>query len=193
MVFRWSWIACLATASPVLAAGGEGASNPFAGDIGNALWTIVIFLVVVVVLGKFAWGPILDALQKRETFIRDSLAQAKHDREDAERKLKELTDRLNTARQEATAIVDEGRRDAEVVKHRIEQEARSEADRMIERARREIGIATETAVKEIYTLGSKLATDVASRVIRKELSGTEHDRLINESIDEFKKAYSSRN
>lgn len=178
----------LASATPVSAAGGDGAGNPFAGDIGNALWTLVVFVLVVLVLGKFAWGPILNALQKREDFIRDSLAQAKKDREDAEKRLKEYGDKLAAARAEATDIVEEGRRDGDAVKRKIEEDARAEAARMVDRAKREIGIATDTAVKELYELSAKLATEVAARVIRKELNAAEHTRLISESIDELRNA-----
>ena len=162
-----------------------GGANPFAGDVGNAIWTVVIFLLVVFVLGKFAWKPILGALQKREDFIRDSLAQAKHEREEAKRHLAEYTAKLDQARAEASSIVDEGRRDAEVLRHKIEENAKKEATAMLDRAKREIGIAKDTAVKEIYTLSAKLATDMASKIIRKELSPHEHERLINDSIGEL--------
>src|SRR5215213_1566620 len=106
-------------AAPVLAqehgAQEPAANNPFAGDIGNALWTLVIFGLVVVVLGKFAWGPLLRGLQAREEFIRESLEKARIERETAEIRLREYEERLATARAEATAIVEEGRRDADAV------------------------------------------------------------------------------
>ncbi len=178
------------SAVPALASGDEGgAPSPFAGDIGSALWTVVIFLLVVFVLGKFAWGPILSALQKREDFIRDSLESAKKDREQSEAKLREYTEQLTAARAEAKGIVDEGRRDAEVVQRKIEDGAKKEATALIERARREIQIATDTAVKDLYDLSGKLATDIASRIIRKELNAAEHERLIAESIDELSKVH----
>lgn len=166
---------------------GGGAANPFAGDVGNALWTMVIFVIVLVVLGKFAWGPILSALQKREDFIRESLQKAKRDRDEAQRVLKEYSDRINTARAEATAIVEEGRRDADVLRRKIEDTAKSEAQAMVERAKREIGIASDTAVKQLYTLSAKLATDMASKIIRKELNAKEHERLVSEAIDDLEK------
>jgi len=178
----------LSTAPTVaFASDAGGASNPFAGDIGSALWTLIIFGCVVVVLGKFAWGPILSALQKREEFIRDSLAQAKEDREDAAQQMKEYTEKLTAARAEATAIVDEGRRDAEALKHKIEDDAKSEAQASLDRAKREIELAKDTAVKELFGLGARLATDVASKIIRKELNASEHERLVEESIAELEK------
>ena len=187
MLRRWPVLGFGATASLLFLAGCEEHGNPFQGDIGNALWTMVIFGVVVLVLGKFAWGPILAALQKREDFIRDSLEQAKRDRDDAEKRLAEYTQRLNAARTEATAIVEEGRRDADALKRKIEEDAKHEAQTILERARKEIGIATETATKELYTLTAKLAVEAASRIIRKELSSKDHERLISESVAELEK------
>ncbi len=171
-------------AAPAFAAGG-GENNIFAGDVGNVFWTLVIFFLVLAVLGKYAWGPLLDSLRAREDFIRESLETAKHDRDQAETRLKEYDDKLTEARAEATAIVEEGRRDAEVARERIEEEARAEADKMVERAKREIGIAKETAVKELYTLSGTLATDIATRIVGRELKPEDHQRLIEESIGEL--------
>jgi F-type H+-transporting ATPase subunit b len=176
--------------APVMAAAAEaehaeGNSNLFAGDIGNAVWTVLIFLLALAVLSKFAWGPLLGSLQARESFIRESLEKARHDREEAEARLREYEARLAQARAEATAIVDEGRRDADAVKRKIEEDTKVEADKMIERARREIQIATETATKELYTLSARLATDMAARVIRRELNPQDHERLIAESIQDL--------
>jgi F-type H+-transporting ATPase subunit b len=165
----------------------EGGESPsiFTGDIGNIIWTLLTFIAVLFVLGKFAWRPILTALQKREQYIRDSLNQAKEDRQQSEARLKEIEERLHNARDEASAIVDEGRRDAEVLKRKIEQEARSEADAMLERARREIGIARDTAVKELYESAAMLATETAARIIRKEIDPAHHEQLIAESIEQI--------
>lgn len=171
------------------ALGSEGAEGPnlFTGDLGNILWSLITFACVLFVLGKFAWGPVLNTLQKREDFIRDSLEQAKRDREEAEARLREYSDKLVQAKAEATTIVEEGRRDGEALKHKIEEDAKGEAGKMIERAKREIGIATSTAVKSLYDLSGELAVNIASRIIRKELNPKEHERLISESIEEFSK------
>src|SRR5579859_7815527 len=81
---RALWVALVSAvvcSLPALAAEEKGDSgNVFAGDIGNSLWTIVIFVLLLVVLGKFAWGPILQGLQGREQFIREALEKAKQDR-----------------------------------------------------------------------------------------------------------------
>jgi F-type H+-transporting ATPase subunit b len=172
-------------ASPALAASGGGEISIFAGDIGNAIWTLVIFGLVLFVLGKYAWGPMLDSLQQREKFIRESLEQAKSDRESAESRLKEYEEKLTEARAEATAIVEGGRLDGDELRRTIEDEARGEADKMVERAKREIQIAQQTAVKELYSASALLATDLAGRVLGREVNAEDHERLIAESLDEL--------
>jgi F-type H+-transporting ATPase subunit b len=175
-------LTALAAAPAFAAEHGEGAPNVFSGDVGNALWTVVIFLLVVFVLGKYAWGPVLKALQAREDFIREALEKAKRDRDEAETRLKEYEARIANARAEATAIVDEGRRDAEAVKRSIEEQTRSEADKMIARAKHEIQLATDTATKDLYNLSARLATDMATKILGREISAQDHDRLITESL-----------
>lgn len=181
---KWMIGAVALVAAPALAAEGGG-GNVFAGDIGNAIWTLVVFVLVIVVLGKFAWGPLLKSLQDRETFIRESLEAAKRDREAAEARLAEYEEKLNAARAEATDIVTEGRRDAEAVKQRIDEETRAEAKAMLDRAKREIDLAKQSAMSELYTAGATMATDMASRIIRKELSAADRERLIAESIEKL--------
>jgi len=164
---------------------GGGGSGPFAGDVGNALWTLVIFLLVVWVLGRFAWGPLLNALQSRERFIRESLEEAKRDRDEAAAQLARHEERLAEARAEATAIVEEGRRDSDVLKQRIEAKAQEESDKMIDRAKREIDIAKQAAVHELYARAADMATDLAGRIIDKELDAATHADLIAGAIGEL--------
>jgi len=175
-----------AIALPVLAAEeGGGSLSPFAGDIGNAFWTLLIFGLVLLVLGRYAWGPILKSLQSREAFIRESLEKAQADRLEAEARLKEYLDKINAARTEATAIVEEGRRDAEAVKQRIEADARAEAEKVVARGKHEIEIATQTAVKELYTTSAQLATDLAGRILGREIKPQDHEKLIAQAIEEL--------
>jgi F-type H+-transporting ATPase subunit b len=154
----------------------------FAGDVGNAIWTVVIFVLALAVLGKFAWTPILKGLQGREQFIRDALAAAKTQRDEAEARLAEYEAKLAAARDEVDAIMDEARRDAEAVRLREEERAREEAEKTIARARREIEIAADTAVKDLYARAARLATAAAGAVLRREIRPEDHERLVAESI-----------
>ncbi len=170
----------IALASPEAA--GTEQSSPFAGDFGTALWTLVIFGAVLWVLSKYAWGPILDALQGREQFIRDSLEQAKRQRDEAEQRLKEYEEKLADARTETAAILDEARRDAEALKAREGDRTKAEADKLLDRAKREIEIAKDTAIKDLYSRAAALATTAAGRILEREISPSDHERLIADSI-----------
>ena len=174
----------LALSSVAMAAEG-GENNLFAGDIGNAFWTILIFVLVVVVLGKFAWTPLLNGLQQREDFIRTSLEEAKKDREAAEMRLAEYEQQLAGAKEEAGSIIEQAKSEAETLRSRLEEKAREESEAMLDRAKREIDIAKQSAVKEIYSTTAELATEIAGKILRRELDPQDHDRLIRDSIGEF--------
>jgi len=195
----WTAFMLLATfvvALPVMGAEGQGGEETislFGGTFGQAFWTLLIFVLVVLTLGKFAWGPLLATLQKREAFIRDSLASAKQDREDAEKRLNELEARLDKAREEASAIVEEGRRDSEEVKRRIEAEARQSADDTVERAKREIGIARDTALKSLHEEAAGLAMNMASSVLKRQLSPEDHGQLVQNALRQMRDQSSHTN
>lgn len=187
--FSLAVVAVALSAQTVLAAGdgGHGSGSPslFAGDLGNLIWTLVIFVLVLVVLGKFAWGPILKVLQTREEFIRDSLTKAKEEREESHRALADYMAQIEKAKDEATAIVDEGRRDAEEMRKRIQAEAKAEAQAIAERAKRDIGLARDHAVKQLHDEVIVLAASVAGKMIRREVNAEEHKSLLDESLAEL--------
>lgn len=181
-----AWLLPLAASAAEEAHGaGEAAPSLFAGDVGVAVWTVLIFLLVVFILGRYAWKPLLSALQAREDFIRDSLQKAREEREQAERRLAEYEEKLAAARAEATALVEEGRRDAETVKAKIEATAREEGDKLMARARREIELARDQAVKDLHTTTARLATDLATKVLEREIRAEDHERLLAESLREL--------
>ena len=96
----------LLCAAPAMAAGEGGENNIFAGDVGNILWTLIIFGLVLFILGRYAWKPLLEILQQREDLIRNSLEEAKRDREEAKARLAEYEERLTAARAEARSAKD---------------------------------------------------------------------------------------
>ena len=177
--------------------GDAGASrwNPFLdGDFGNFLWTLITLLVVYLVLKRYAWGPLLAALQDRERFIEDSLNQAVGEREQARAQLQKYEEKLATARTEVEAMLDEARRDAAALRDREEARARQEAAAMIERAKREIDIAADTAAKRLYEQAAELATAAAGRILEREVTSADHDRLVADAIESLRtgRAGSSR-
>jgi F-type H+-transporting ATPase subunit b len=169
------------------AGGGEAEVSLFAGDFGNAIWTLVIFIAVLIVLGKLAWKPVLKALQKREEFIRDSLLGAQQRNEEAKKLLTQYQHQLEKARQEATAIVDESRRDADEVRKRIVAEAKAESDAVAKRAKKDIEMARDDAVRQLQDQAVYLATTVAAKIVKKDLTPGDHRRLVDEALSEMGK------
>jgi F-type H+-transporting ATPase subunit b len=172
----------LFTALPLHAQEAEGGLSPFAGNVGNAIWTLGIFLLVVVVLGKFAWGPVLALLQEREQFIHRSLAEAKRDRDEADARLKEYTAKIHESRLEAAAIVEEGRRDGERLREELRAKARGESERMIQSAERQIQLETTRAVEQIRREAVDLSVMIASKIIQRNLTKEDNQRLIDEAL-----------
>jgi len=160
----------------------EAPLSPFAGNVGNAIWTIIIFLIVVFVLGKFAWGPILSLLKQREDFIHKSLSDAKRDRDDAEARLKEYAARLQSAQAEAVSIIDEARRDAERLRQELRERARAEADGMIKNAERQIDQQTSRALQQIRQEAVDLSVTIASKILQRNISKEDNEKLIADAL-----------
>lgn len=173
-------------ATPALSA--ESAEQPsiFAGGIGNFIITLIIFGLVIIILGKFAWPPLMRVLAEREQTIRESLEDARREREEAEVLLQKYRQQIEQARVEASKIVDVGRRNAEEVSRRVQEAARRDAAQMVERAKREIQLAADAAKKDVYDLSAELAVDVARRIISKELSPEDHKDLVAESLERMR-------
>lgn len=157
-------------------------ANIFQSDLGNVLWTTIIFLIVVYVLGSKAWPLLISALDQRERSIRESLEHARMEREKAAALLREYTAKIDQARVEATAIVEEGKRDAEAVRRRDIENLQRELDEMRARINREIQLAKDAAIKELYDQTADLAVRVAAGIIRKELRAEDHRGLVQESL-----------
>lgn len=172
-------------AGPVLAAEGEkteGIALFTSANIGNFIFTVIIFGGFITLLSKTAWGPILKTLKQREDNIHHALVEAKREREEADALLAKYKEQIEHAREEATAIVEEGKRDAEDVRRRIHEEAQTEAKQMVERAKREIQLATDAAVKELYDKTAEVAVGVAGSIIQRELSASDHQQLVSEAL-----------
>ena len=167
----------------------EGAPlSPFAGDVGNALWTIVIFVVVVFVLGKFAWGPVLSLLKQREDFIHKSLSDAKHDRDEAEARLKEYGTRLQSAQAEAVSIIDAARRDAERLGQEMREQARTRAEAMIKNAEQQIDQQTTRALQQIRQEAVDLSVSIASKLLQRNITKEDNDKLIADALKQIESA-----
>ena len=180
-------VAFLALAAAPLGAE-EAVLSPFAGNLGNAIWTLVIFLIVVVVLGKFAWGPVLALLQQREAFIHKSLSDAKRDRDEAEARLREYAAKLQSAQREAITIIDDARKDAERLREELRGRAKTEADTMIRNAERQVQLETTRALQQIRREAVDLSVMIASRLLQRNISKEDNEKLINDALIQIEKS-----
>lgn len=167
--------------------GGGGASF-LIPDVAVAIATILVFVLLLVVLKKAAWGPILSGLQAREKGIRDAIEGAEKANADAKAMLAEYTQKVGKAAEEARAIVEEGRRDAEQLKARIVAEGTAEAGRERERALRDIEIARQGALKDVYDQVAVVATEVAGRILGERLDPAGHRRLVDEAVGAYERS-----
>lgn len=161
----------------------EGVPLDFKKDL--AIWSLVTFAVFVFVLKTFAWTPLSQALNARESKVRDDIAAAEQSRIKAEQLLAEHSKKMEQVQEEIREIVAEARRDAEHTKQDILGEAQREAEATKQRAISEINRAKDGAMKELF---DAMATHVASateHVLGRSLTAADQDRLINEALAEI--------
>jgi F-type H+-transporting ATPase subunit b len=136
-------------------------------DPGLYIWTIVTFLILVALLGKFAWRPLLDALDRRQDAIRKS---------------------LDEARAEADAIISRTRADAARAGEELKQKARADAENMVRHAEREIALETSRALQKVRQGAVDLSVAIASKIIQRNLTKEDNERLIAETLNEIQAA-----
>ena len=174
-----------AAASPVLAA--EGA-NPFAGTVYQAVAAAVVFVVVLVVLKRFAWSKILQGLQDRENKIKGDLQHAEQAAHKAADTLKEYQAQLATAQGEARKIIEQSRADAQKLAAQQVDQTQQQITQLRQRAEQEIQTAKEQAVSEIYAEAATLATTVAGKILQREIRPEDHAQAVEQSLAEMAKA-----
>jgi F-type H+-transporting ATPase subunit b len=153
----------------------EGGPGLFDVNLGLSLWTVVIFLMLVGLLGKYAWGPILSQVEAREKRIQDALDQSAASRDEASRLLDEHKAQLADARRQASEIIAEGKAAGEKVRKEVEEKARVEAQSIVEGARREIQRERDQAIAELRRESVDLALAAASKLMQERLDD-ERDR-----------------
>jgi len=145
-------------------------------------WEIVSFAILLWVLYKFAFPPILQTLEAREQKIRDSLEQAERHRAEAERKLREYEAKLSAAGREAEAVLAQAKDRAQLLFEENEQRLLAEAERIKGDATREIDGERRRAIQEIRTQTTELALLVAEKVVGRSLTDEDHRRLADQAL-----------
>lgn len=184
---------CLTLLLVVLAAAPAWASEEGGGglrwgdqlDWRTILTSIGVFLLLLVVLAKTAWKPILEGLQKREETIKKALDDAEAAHTKAKALIAEYEGKIDQAREEAQAIFDEARRDAADIRSQIETDARARADETVERAKREIDQLVSKAWDGLVRDAASIATQAAGKIIGRQLDAEGHADLVAGVVREF--------
>jgi F-type H+-transporting ATPase subunit b len=154
-------------------------------DPGLFIWTILTFLVLLGLLGKFAWNPLLAALERRHEMIKNSLDDARKAKQELERLQQESKQIISEARVEAQSIVATSRAEGEKLKGEIRQQAKEGADSTLRNAEKQIQLETDKAISEIRSEVVDLSLLVASKLIKKNLSKEDNQSLIEESLKQI--------
>jgi F-type H+-transporting ATPase subunit b len=150
-----------------------------------AIWTLLVFLGLMLVLGKFAWTPLMKALHEREAHLEHVLLDSEKARNEAEALAAQHRKELSQAADQVRALIEEARKEAQVAANSIIQKAQAEAEASRQRAEREIAGAKDQALMEIWSQTADLAVSVAGKILSKELGETDHRRLVEVAMQEL--------
>jgi F-type H+-transporting ATPase subunit b len=185
-----AWVAPL-YASEGAEGGGKGASALITPEIGLMFWTLVTFLVLLALLGKFAWGPIVNAMNAREEGIKGDLDRARKERDDAQRLLEEHRELVNLARKERADAVEVGRRDAERLKAEILEGARKQRELLMKQAESQIDAGLRQARASLKGEAADLAILAAGKLMGRNLDDATQRRLVDEYLTDLERMGSS--
>ena len=157
-------------------------SNLITPDPGTVLWTVITFIVLAVLLAKFAWKPLLTTLQERERTIRESLEQAQKARAEGEETLRRNQEILAQARRETAAILDQGKREAESLRAEILAQARKEAQDLVEQGRKQVQFEQKQAIEQLRRQVADLAIQAAERLITRSLDDAKQRELLDDYV-----------
>jgi F-type H+-transporting ATPase subunit b len=154
-------------------------------DPGLYIWTIATFLVLLWLLAKFAWRPLLGALERRQEAIRKSLDDAQQAKQELERLNVESRKILAEARVQADAMLSQTRSDAGRLRDELKQKAQTEAAGIIKNAERQIEMETARALQQIRNEAVDLSITIASKLLERNVSKEDNERLIEETFKQI--------
>ncbi len=154
-------------------------------DPGVAIWTLVVFVMLLVLLRKMAWGPIISSINERDRTIKESLEKAGEVQAESKRLAEEQGKILAEARAEANGILQQTRQAADEMKQKIERVAHEEKERILQSAQKEIDSAKIAALSELRKTTADLSIQIAEKLIRKSLDDAAHRKLVDTLIEEM--------
>ncbi|MFV8225310.1 F0F1 ATP synthase subunit B [Christiangramia aquimixticola] len=156
-------------------------------DFGLFFWQTIVFLVLLLLMAKFAWKPILNSVRNREESINDALASAEKARKDMQNLKADNEQLLKEARAERDAILKEARELKEKTIASATEEAKAKADRVVADAKKSIELEKQSAMAELKNQVAELSVEIAEKIVRKELSGkNEQHQMIEKMLGDAK-------
>lgn len=180
--------ALLAGAGFVQAAEAEGLGSLISLAPGSMLYTLIAFLLLLIILWKFAWGPIVRGLEAREEKIHGAIEQAKQDRDEAAKLLADYEQKLKTASSEISDRISKAEKDAQQTIESAKQQAREEAEKLREQAKQEIEASKEKVAAELRAEMAKLASQVAAAAIGESFDRDDQLRIIRKRLEQVESA-----
>lgn len=154
-------------------------------NLGLTIWTTIVFLALLGILWRFAWGPVLAAVEAREQRIQGTLDRAADEREEAGRLLAEHREQMADARRRAQQLIAEGREAGEKLRQEVEDKARTEGRALIERARETIDRERDAAIEALRQESVDLALAAAARLMRESLDEPKDRELVMSYVQEL--------
>tara|TARA_X000001036_G_scaffold292459_1_gene271753 strand:+ start:93 stop:602 length:510 start_codon:yes stop_codon:yes gene_type:complete len=162
-------------------------NNPlFVVSPGLYIWSLVIFLLVLLILKKYAWTPLLDFLDQREKEISDSLAMAESAKADLEKVKEESQAILNEAKNQGKSIVSDSKQKAEDSANKILNDAKAKSDEFLVEAKSKIDLEKKRAIKEIKEEVVDLSLDLASQVLQRNVKDDDNNQFVQSSLKAMK-------
>jgi F-type H+-transporting ATPase subunit b len=168
-----------------LGADAEAGASPMSFELLQYLFTIITFLIVLAILGKVVWPKILGALDERQNKIRAEIQAAEDARKQAAAALERYEKSLAEARAEAQQLIEKTKAEQSTLAADLRAKADAELTLLRERAQRDIEAAKKQAVSEIYAQAASLATDLAAKILKREINAADQRRLVDESLGQL--------
>jgi F-type H+-transporting ATPase subunit b len=169
---------------------GEGSQIP-PTDWGLQIWTLVTFVILLLLLKQFAFKPIAQALDRRGETIKKSIDDAEKSRAEAKKLMEDYQKQIAEARNEAGKVIEEARQLGERVRKEVVEKANAEASAVAQRAQEEIVRQKEKGIQELKDTVASLSVQIASKVLEKEVNEATHRQLIDNLIKDLGKVQRS--
>lgn len=155
-------------------------------NTGLIFWTVVTFFLLLFILRKLAWKPILSAVENREKRIQETLDRAEKMQQEADEKLASYQKMLDDAKKETQEILNKGRKTAETVREEILSKSNEEAKRLLEKAKKDISLEREKALADIRNLAVDLSLSAASRLVERSFTEDDQKKIVENYLKEIK-------